>query len=452
VALVDRFAVVSRRIVAAGRVQPGAVVVAGGRIEAVADEPPASTTVVDVGADAVMAGLVDSHVHLNDPGRTHWEGFATGTAAAAAGGITTLVDMPLNSIPPTTTVAGLAAKQAAAQDALAVDVALWGGIVPDNEAELGLLAAGGVCGFKAFLVASGVPEFPAVTLEDLDRIMPVVGDLGLPLLVHAELAGPMAQAADEFAGSPLDVRRRCAAYAESRPQAAEVEAIEALAELVRRHGTATHVLHLAAGDAMAALLGAQDDGLPITAETCPHYLILCADEVADGDTAAKCAPPIRDAANRERLWNGLVDGTIAMVVSDHSPAPEDLKASGTGDFAEAWGGISSLELRLPLVWTAARQHGIGLERLAPWLCERPAALAGLPGKGVLEPGADADLVIWDPEAAFTVDPAALRHRHPVSPYAGRTVYGKVTSTYLGGRRVYPNGLGRAGRLIAREAR
>jgi allantoinase len=452
VALVDRFAVVSRRIVAAGRVQPGAVVVAGGRIEAVADEPPASTTVVDVGADAVMAGLVDSHVHLNDPGRTHWEGFATGTAAAAAGGITTLVDMPLNSIPPTTTVAGLAAKQAAAQDALDVDVALWGGIVPDNEAELGLLAAGGVCGFKAFLVASGVPEFPAVTLEDLDRIMPVVGDLGLPLVVHAELAGPMAQAADEFAGSPLDVRRRCAAYAESRPQAAEVEAIEALAELVRRHGTATHVLHLAAGDAMAALLGAQDDGLPITAETCPHYLILCADEVADGDTAAKCAPPIRDAANRERLWNGLVDGTIAMVVSDHSPAPEDLKASGTGDFAEAWGGISSLELRLPLVWTAARQHGIGLERLAPWLCERPAALAGLPGKGVLEPGADADLVIWDPEAAFTVDPAALRHRHPVSPYAGRTVYGKVTSTYLGGRRVYPNGLGRAGRLIAREAR
>lgn len=407
-------AVVSSRVVTGGAVRPAAVHVSGGRITAVTapGEVRPGTPVEDHGDLVVTAGLVDSHVHVNEPGRTEWEGFATATRAARLGGTTTIVDMPLNSVPPTTTVANLEAKRRAAAGRCEVDVAFWGGIVPDNAGDLEGLAASGVRGFKAFLVESGVPEFPPVDADHLRKVLPVLADAGLPLLVHAEDPG----AIGPVTGDPRDHR----AWLASRPAAAEDAAVATLARLAEETGARIHVLHLSSAGALPVVRDS-----PLTAETCPHYLALAAEEVPPGATAYKCAPPIREAENRERLWEGLRDGTIAMVVSDHSPCPAELKA---GDFASAWGGIASLQLRLPLVWTEARRRGVDLPTLARWLAEAPAALAGLPAKGRIEPGADADLAVWDPDATATVDPAALAHRHPVTPYAGRELAGIVVAT------------------------
>ena len=428
----------SERVVVEGRVRPASVVVEEGRIVAV--EP--GRRGVDLGDLVVMAGLVDSHVHVNEPGRTDWEGFATATRAAAAGGVTTIVDMPLNSIPATTSLAALEVKREAARDKATVDVAFWGGIVPGNDDELGPLRDAGVVGFKAFLIDSGVPEFPAVTLDELERASRLVGAEG-QVIVHAELPAVGAVDLEEPAGY--------GAYLASRPDGDEIRAVAALVDIAARIGTPIHVVHLSAAGALPLLTAAQSSGVPISAETCPHYLTLCADDVAAGATEFKCAPPIRNASNREALWAGLGEGVIAMVVSDHSPAPPELKQPPGRDFATAWGGIASLELRLPIVWTAAVERGHGLERLVPWLCSAPARLCGLAGRGALEVGAAADLVAWDPEAWFEVDPSLMAQRHPVTPYAGRRLRGVVRRTMLRGQTVYEDGVFAepAGRLVSR---
>jgi allantoinase len=422
-----------RRVVLPDGVRPAAVHVADGTIAAVAalDDPvPAGAQVVEAGEAAILPGLVDCHVHVNDPGRAHWEGFASATRAAAAGGVTTIVDMPLNSVPPTTSVAALGRKRSAAEGRCWVDVAFWGGLVPGNLGELSGLAAEGVCGFKAFLCDPGVPEYAHLDAEQLEVAMRILVGLEATIVVHAESPTALKAAPPGAEG------RRYATYLATRPSPAEVEAVQAVAAAARRTGCRTHVLHLSAADALEPLATARAGGIAITAETCPHYLTLAADEIPDGGTEAKCAPPIRDADNRDRLWVALAAGTIDCVVSDHSPSPPDLKGD---NFLTAWGGIASLQVGLPLLWTAARDHGHDLADLVRWMSAAPAAVADLPGKGAVAVGGDADLVLFDTEATTVVDPAAMHHRHPVSPYAGRVLGGAVRGTWLRGRRVAVNG-------------
>jgi allantoinase len=429
-----------RRVVTAGGVRPAAVHVSGGVIDRVAGyDDAAGGQVVEAGEAVVLPGLVDTHVHVNDPGRADWEGFEHATRAAAAGGITTVVDMPLNSLPPTTTVAGLEAKLAAAAGRSQVDVGFWGGIVPGNLGELPGLVAAGVLGCKAFLVDPGVEEFPPVGLGELEAAMGALRAAGAVTLVHAEAPGPLAAAAAAVERSGAD-RRSYRTWLDSRPDQAETEAVAAVAELAGRTGASTHVVHLSSAQALAPLLAARRAGVPLTAETCPHYLTLAAEDVPDGATQHKCAPPVRGAANRERLWAAMAEGAIATVASDHSPCPADRKHLDDGDFLAAWGGISSLQLALPLVWTAARARGHTLADVARWMCAAPARLAGLGGrKGAIAAGRDADLVLLDPDATFRVDPASLQHRHPVTPYAGRMLHGVVLETWLRGRRVHDRG-------------
>jgi len=427
-----------RRVVTPQGARPAAVHVRGGIIERVAahDDTPPGAELVDAGDAPVLPGLVDSHVHVNEPGRTEWEGFATATRAAAAGGVTTIVDMPLNSVPPTTTVAALEAKRAAAEGRCWVDVGFWGGAVPGNAGDFSGLAAAGVFGFKAFLVDSGVGEFPPVDPDELEKAVAAASGQDRPTIVHAEASGPIAAATAAAAGADP---RSHATWLASRPDAAEVEAVARLAALSRRLGARVHVLHLSSAEALETLRAGRAAGARLTAETCPHYLTLAAEDIPDGATDHKCAPPIRSRANRERLWQGLADGTVGMIVSDHSPCPPALKRPDTGDFMQAWGGIASLQLGLAVVWTAARERGHDLCDLARWMSAAPAALAGLERKGAIAEGRDADLVLWDPDAAFVVDPAALAHRHPVTPYAGRRLRGVVRATYLRGRPVHTDG-------------
>lgn len=437
----------SRRVVTPGGIVPAAVHVRAGKIERVGPygEPSAGVEVVDCGDLAVLPGIVDSHVHVNEPGRADWEGFETATRAAAAGGVTTLVDMPLNGIPATTTRQALAAKRAAAAGKCFVDVGFWGGVVPGNAAELQGLRADGALGFKAFLVPSGVEEFAAVGERDLAVAMPLLSRLGVPLLVHAELPGPIEGAAGVWEGAGAAELRQYPRYLASRPDAAEVGAISLLIRLCRETGCAVHVVHLATAAALPLLEQARAEGLPVTVETCPHYLTFAAEEIPDGAVAWKCAPPLRSRDNRESLWQALRDGTIDLIASDHSPSPPERKHLESGDFRAAWGGIASLQVSLPAVWTAARERGFSLSDVARWMSERPALLAGLGHrKGQVAPGFDADLAVLDPEASFPVDPAALFHRHPLTPYAGRTLHGVVERTLLGGETVY-----HGGRLSAR---
>jgi allantoinase len=430
----------SARVIAGGAVGPASVHVRRGTIAAVAGhaEVPPGCPIVDAGDLVVMPGIVDAHVHINEPGRTEWEGFATATRAAAAGGVTSLVDMPLNSIPPTTTVAHLEAKVKAAEGQCLVDVGFWGGAVPGNAGELRALLDAGALGFKGFLVDSGVPEFGHLAEADLDAAMRALAETGAPLLVHAELPGPI-EAAREAARA-LDPRTY-AAWLASRPREAEDAAIALLAALCRATRARVHVVHLASATALGILERARDEGLPLSAETTPHYLHFAAEEIPDGATPFKCAPPIRERDNREQLWGALREGLLEMVVSDHSPCAPSLKRMEAGDFEAAWGGIAGLELGLPVVWTGARARGASLTDLAAWMCRAPAALAGLSGqKGEIAPGRDADLVIWDPDATFRVEPSALHHRHPVTPYAGETLYGVVKETYVRGEKVMDRGV------------
>ena len=428
------------RVVTGGAERAATVVV---RDELVVDVLPAAdpggATVVEVPADRVLLpGLVDSHVHVNEPGRTEWEGFATATAAAAAGGVTTVVDMPLNSIPPTIDVAALATKRASASGKLAVDVAFWGGVVPGNAGHLAPLHDAGVVGYKCFLLPSGVEEFPPVSPAELALAMRTIAGFGGLLIAHAEDAHVIATA-------PEPHGRHFADFVASRPPRAEVRAVAALLAETRRTGCRTHVVHVSSAETLPLLRAAKDDGLPVTAETCPHYLALRAEDVPDGATQFKCCPPIRDDANRDALWAGLLDGTLDLVVSDHSPCTVAAKRLDTGDFGDAWGGIASVQLGLPVVWTQARERGIGLADLMRWMAEAPAALTGLTDRGSIAPGRRADLCVFAPDDTFVVDPARLRHRNPISPYAGRTLFGVVEQTWLAGAPITDEA--RRGRLV-----
>jgi allantoinase len=431
----------ARRAVVDGREQAAAVRIRDERILAVEgyDAHPGDAHVVDLADDEVLLpGLVDTHVHVNEPGRTEWEGFASATRAAAAGGVTTIVDMPLNSIPPTTTLAGLEAKRAAAEGQAYVDVGFWGGAVPGNLADLAPLHSAGVFGFKCFLLPSGVEEFPELDAVGLAAAMDETARLGALLIAHAEDAREVREATGPT----------YAAFVASRPQSAERTAVERLIADAALTGARAHVVHLSAADALLAIRTARESGVALTVETCPHYLTLTAEEVPDGHTEFKCCPPIRDAANRDLLWQALADGTIDAVVSDHSPCTPELKRLDTGDFGAAWGGIASLQLGLPAVWTEARRRGHDLAAVAGWIAEGPARLVGLARKGRIEPRADADLCVFAPDEPFVVDPARLWHKNPVTPYAGRTLSGTVRRTWLRGSPVDPSGPPR-GRLLTR---
>jgi len=432
-----------RRVVLSNSLVPASIHVRAGRISAIKEfeDIAADCGVVEAGKDSVvMPGLVDSHVHINEPGRTEWEGFATATRAAAAGGVTTIVDMPLNCIPATTTLDGLNAKLAAARGKLSVDTAFWGGVVPGNTGELAKLWEAGVVGFKCFLVHSGVEEFPNVTESDLRTAMPELARLGAMLIVHAEVPGPIDSACCQAPNGSDGVERTYATFLRSRPRAAENEAVELMIRLSRETNCRIHIVHHSSADALAALRAAKASGAQLTVETCPHYLHFAAEDISDRATEFKCCPPIRERANREQLWEALRDGTIDMVVSDHSPCPPDMKLRDEGDFMKAWGGISSLQLRLPVMWTEASARGFTINQAAEWLCDAPAKQVGLDGrKGAIAASYDADIVIWNPNSEFRVEPEIIHHRHKLTPYAGEVLRGVVEKTFLRGQMVYDGG-------------
>ncbi|MFD7611378.1 allantoinase AllB [Streptomyces sp. NPDC059828] len=436
----------STRVITPEGTRAASIAVCGEEIAAVLPydaEVPAGARLEDFGDDVVLPGLVDTHVHVNDPGRTEWEGFWTATRAAAAGGITTLVDMPLNSLPPTTTVDHLRTKQRTAEPKVHVDTGFWGGAIPDNAADLRPLHDAGVFGFKCFLSPSGVEEFPELDQDQLARSLAVIAGFDGLLIVHAEDPHHLA-AAPQCSGPAY------ADFLASRPRDAENTAIGLLIEQARRLNARVHVLHLSSADALPLIAKAKAEGVRITVESCPHFLSLTAEEVPDGATEFKCCPPIREAANQDVLWQGLADGTIDCIVSDHSPCTTDLK---TPDFGSAWGGISSLQLGLPAIWTEARRRGHTLEDVVRWMSSAPARLAGLDRKGAIAPGRDADFAVIAPDETFTVDPAELHHRNQVTAYAGKTLHGAVKSTWLRGTRIVENGTlaEPSGRLIERSA-
>ena len=427
-------AFVSSRVLTPGGVRPAAVIVEQGRIQSVAapGDIPRGALVHSLGDLVLLPGLVDSHVHINQPGRTEWEGFATATRAAAAGGYTTLVDMPLNCLPETTTVAALEAKRDAAAGQCRVDWAPWGGLTGHNKEHLAPLAAAGVAGFKCFLVYPGIEGLAMISRQELEAAAPTLARLGLPLLVHAELAEYLVEPGD------ADDWQQYSTWLRSRPDESELAAIRMLLELCRRYRFPLHIVHLATALALEELRAARAEGLPITVETCPHYLHFGAEEIPAGGTLFKCAPPIRSRSNREALWQGMRDGVIDLIATDHSPCPPAMKQ---GDFRHAWGGIASLSVAASVIWTEMRKRGLPLEDLARWMSAQPAKLAGLDArKGVIAAGYDADLVIFDPDAAFTLTDDDLHYRHPVSPYLGERFYGKVLATFVRGSAVFERGL------------
>ena len=432
-------AFLSRRVVTPKGVRPAAVLVEDGRILDVV--PPgqlsADIPVDNFGDAAILPGLVDSHVHINEPGRTEWEGFRTATHAAAAGGYTLLVDMPLNCLPATTTVAALEAKRAAASGHSHVDWMAWGGVVSDNQARIESLAAAGVPGFKCFLIHPGIDGFTMVNERELRAALPHVARTGLPLLVHAELPGPVDAATEQLAAADWS---KYATYLESRPDEAELSAIQLMLSLCREYRFRLHIVHLATGQALDLLRAAKSEGLSVTVETCPHYLHFSSDQVPDGHTLFKCAPPIRTRENREQLWQGLREGVINLVATDHSPCPPEMKRFSERSFRTAWGGIASLSLALPVMWTEASARGFTLADIARWMAEGPARLAGCAScKGHLAKGFDADFVVFDPEVEFFASPEHLHYRHRVSPYLGETLRGKVKATYLRGNCIFADG-------------
>ncbi len=429
----------SKRVVLEEGIRPASVHITGGKIDRIGewDDIYDDLTLTDAGDEVVMPGNVDAHVHVNEPGRTEWEGYATATRAAAAGGVTTIVDMPLNSIPPTTTLAGFEDKLVAAKGKCTVDVAFWGGVVPGNTSELAKLVERGVRGFKCFLIHSGVDEFPHVTEPDLLIAMPELARLDTVLLVHAEVSGPIDEAAASLVNSDP---REYDTFLRSRPREAENEAIRLMIKLAGETGCRVHIVHLSSSEALPMLRSAKAEGVPITAETCPHYLTFAAEDIPDGATHFKCCPPVRETENREKLWAAIADGTIDMVVSDHSPCTPALKLEETGDFMDAWGGISALQFGLPVMWTNLRSRGFGIADLTRLMSAVPAKLAGLEHrKGKLATNFDADIVIWNPDETFIVVPELIQHRHKLTPYSGMELFGKIEETYVGGQKVFVNG-------------
>ena len=430
-------AIRSSRVVLPGGVQPATIEVREGRIAAV--RAYESGSALDVGDKFLLPGLVDTHVHINEPGRTEWEGFATATRAAAAGGITTLVDMPLNNLPATTTVENLRLKREAARGECLVDYGFWGGAVADNQEHIAALASAGVLGYKCFLVHPGIDGFTMVTRDELERALPAVAASGLPLLVHAELPAPIEDSTNRLNAAQSDWRQY-ATYLASRPDAAEIEAIRMMIELCRRYRCRVHIVHVSTADALPDLRAARAEGLPITVETCPHYLHFAAEDIGPCATLFKCAPPIRSAVNRERLWQALAAGDIDLIATDHSPCLPEMKARGGGSFLEAWGGIASLQIALPVVWTEAQRRGITMSQVACWMSAQPARLAGLSRrKGSIQAGHDADFVVFNPDAEQIVDAAHLQHRHPITPYGGERLRGEVEMTFVRGEKVYDRG-------------
>lgn len=429
-----RWALRSRRVLCRDEIRPATLVIDGDRIERIL---PAGLTpgalegvpVEDVGTSMVFPGLVDCHVHINEPGRTEWEGFETATKAAASGGVTTVIDMPLNCTPVTTSVDALKLKLDATSGRLHVDTGFWGGVIPGNAKELTRLAEAGALGAKAFLCPSGIDDFPQSTEADLRLAMPTLADAGIPLLAHAELE------LDAPVCPPGSTNYK--AYLESRPREWEDAAIAMLIKLCRETACPVHIVHLSSATAVPMLRDAKAEGLPITVETCPHYLCLTAEEIPTGDTTFKCAPPIRENVNREGLWAALIEGVIDFVISDHSPCTPGLKRIDEGDFAGAWGGIASLSLGLSNIWTEAQKRGVKLEQLAEWMSLAPARFAGVADKkGAIEEGMHADFFVWDPESTFELDAERLHFKHRISPYVGRTLAGEVETTWLRGKKIF----------------
>jgi len=431
----------STRVLTEQGLMPATLVVEEGRFSEIRtgnDAPPA-VNVHDFGDAVLLPGLVDSHVHINEPGRTEWEGFWTATRAAAGGGVTTLVDMPLNCVPETVNVEALEAKRAAAQGKTWVDWAAWGGVVRGNAESLKPLVNAGVPGFKCFLIHSGIDGFSWVDEDELRAALEKLRGAGLPLLAHAEVAGPANDATGRLNAANADWRKY-ANYLASRPDEAELEAIALLIRLGEEFNTPIHIVHLSSAKALPLLADARTRGVPITVETCTQYLRFAAEDIPDGGTEYKCAPPIRSRANRGRLWKALAEGDIDFVVTDHSPCPPAMKRREEGRWDLAWGGIASLGLALPVLWTGMSQRGLPLEKIAEWMAVGPARLAGLEGmKGALVPSADADFVVFDPDSKWKVAPEDLHFRHKISPYIGAELRGRVSETWLRGERVFRNG-------------
>ena len=432
-------AIRSNKVITDKGMKKAVVLLQDGKIAGIADDLPAGDfKVIDAGDKVVMAGVIDPHVHINEPGRTEWEGFDTATKAAAASGITTLVDMPLNSLPVTTTVTALKEKIAAAQQTgLQVDCGFWGGVVPGNEKEIIPLIEAGVLGFKAFLIDSGIDEFPRVNLEDLKKAMPIIARYGLPLLFHCEL---ITTYTSPVTTNDPSLYRSYQYYLASRPKKWENDAIAFVIQLCEEFGCRSHIVHLSSADSIEQISLAKARGLPLTVETAQHYLYFDANHVANGQTQLKCAPPIREIDNNERLWEALKTGVIDFVATDHSPSPPGMKEIDSGNFMRAWGGIASLQFALPALWTAAKQRQCKVEDLARWLCEKPALLPGLQArKGKIKEGFDADLVIWDPDKSFKVKEEMILHKHKLTPYLDEQLYGVVEQTWLAGQQVFADG-------------
>ena len=427
------FAIASQKVLTLEGEKPAAILIKGEKILDVVsiENIPENCPTEEMGNNMIMPGLVDAHVHINEPGRTDWEGFETATKAAAAGGITTIVDMPLNCIPVTTTVDALNQKIIATKDQLWIDCGFYGGLIPDNIQDLESLADAGVLGFKAFLSPSGIDEFPNISEKHLREALHILAKKGIPVLVHAEL---------ENGATSSEENKTYKYFQESRPKSWENNAIKLLIQLCREFNVHIHIVHLSSADILPEIAQTRKDGFPLTVETCPHYLHFSSERISDGDTRFKCAPPIWNGENRENLWAGLEEGIINFITSDHSPCTPELKNLEAGNFEKAWGGISSLQFALPVIWTECKQRGYSLEQLINWMSKQPAKFVGVDDlKGQISPGFDADLVCWNPDKKYIIKKEAIHHKNKLTPYEGESLYGVVNATFLRGQKVYENG-------------